>query len=115
MRHAVGTMDDDLPWNRSEPIAKPPRTTQSLVWGRIALVAAAITFLLESWLWVGGLEAQHQIKLLPPAVLITIALCVVAGFCGARTHGVIGGLLILLPGLVLFIIVLSASISNSFG
>ena len=108
-------MDEENVWHRPEPAAQPPRTAQSLAWGRIALAAAAITFLLESWLWVGGLQAQHQFGLLAPALVITIALCIVAGFQRARVHGVVGGLLILVPGLVLFIIVLGARISNGFG
>jgi hypothetical protein len=105
-------MDDELPWNHSEPPAQPDRTAHTPIWGVIALVAAAITFLIESWLWLGGLQAQHQLGFLAPAVLMTVALCIVAGASGARAHGLIGGLLILLPGLGLIVVMLIAGIGN---
>jgi hypothetical protein len=79
--------------------------------GNRALVASAITFLIEVGLLGSNIFPADSlvfpllVLLLPIALVATIILCIVAGARSQRRKGLIGGVLILLPALFATVVI----------
>jgi hypothetical protein len=120
----VGLTDDDDAWGRPEQFpTKPPepqraprapRRPRNHPLGLSTLAAAIATLSFELRLFTPNLSSiQSEITWLPVALIMTVSLCIVAGAWRARTYGVIGGILVLLPALYLFGLAVAANIRNA--